>query len=404
MGDVVERYAQRDVGNREGDSAIGNTSSQRRSRRGWRRCSVHTGQTRNTRIDGRWWQGLRDSHGQSGVEFQDDIDPRLGFINWVQFLALLRQVIHCLADGCILEFEPGNDRPFEFFLKSVDFARIPFLRHKVAQRRVDIEFPHRIRPRLGHALQVAPPCFEGTDGMKITLGLADFLHQHPRGLVVRVDIQDSFAPLEGDVVAIGFEVALGLDEELFDILHVFAVAWPDGLVVVIGIFEVGEDENGLPAARVVALVGDDAQRAFGVLVAAFGDALFGQPAARRAKAPERPVIGRPGEFGVWDKIAGKLVARRGLFVVADLHGRIRVFEHLLAPPMIVLTTQQLLLRGALNATLGEGKRRSNDHRRGEERGDSGSERGSGHGCDRLVGCDWSKFAPGRPGAAWELRG
>ena len=240
--------------------------------------------------------------------------------------------------------------------------------------------------------------------MEITLGLADFLHQHPRGLVVRVDIQDLFAPLEGDVVAIGFEVALGLDEELFDFLHVGAVAWPDGLVVVIGIFEVGEDENGLPAARVVALVGDDAQRAFGVRVAAFGDALFGQPATRRAKAPERPVIGRPGEFGVRDKIAGKLVARRGLFVVADLHGRIRVFEHLLAPPLVVLTTRQLLLRGTLNATLGEGKRRSNDHRRGEERGDSGSERGFGHGCDRLVGCDWSKFAPGRPGAAWELRG
>ena len=227
--------------------------------------------------------------------------------------------------------------------------------------------------------------------MEIALRAVDFFLHGAGRLVVFVDAENLLAALEGVVEARGVVKALGLGEELLHPLDVATVLRRDGAIVIRRVFEMGEDDDGLLAARIVAVVGDDAQGVLRVGVAALGDPLFRQLATRVAKALERAVIGLPGERGVRDDIARRLVESRGLFVVPDFHRPVAVFDRLLPTAFVFHAAAALPLRCTDHAAGGEGNGRCNKHRGDQQRGDRGGEWESGHGCDGLVGSDRVKM-------------
>ena len=139
----------------------------------------------------------------------------------------------------------------------------------------DIEFAEGRCPSQIHVLDHAGPGFV-VGGHAVVAHLpVDLFLKFPRRAIVGIDIEDLFAALLRQVEAAAVVKALGFDEILFHLLDVGAEFWPDRLVVIIRLLEVGEEDDGLLAVRIVAVVEHDVQDILGILVVAVGDPLGG---------------------------------------------------------------------------------------------------------------------------------
>ena len=111
-----------------------------------------------------------------------------------------------------------------------------------------------------------------------------------RGDVVRVEIQDLFVFLEGEIVTARAVIAFGVVEQLLHVLDLGDELRAHRPVEVTGLGKVSEELERLPAIRIVAIAHNFANDLLGLAIFAFGDSLLGKPDAALAKARDRCVV------------------------------------------------------------------------------------------------------------------
>ena len=285
-GDVVEGFAQRDVGEVDGD-------------------------------------GLRSGR---GVQFQHDVDPAVA----IRGIAVLlggdvAQVFDGLAHGGVGEVEAGDEDLVELAVDRLRAAagQDGLLEHGGGAEigAFDRSFPRPVDfgdhgcPRVvvsgvGHA----------------GAGEIDFLHAAARGDVVAVEAQDFLVFAEGFVEPRGIVKTLGVEKQLFDFLDLADEARSDRLVEIVGRLEAGEEALGGLVIRVVLRLEQHLDGGLGIFPATFGDALLGQSHDRFGKTVEGDGA-QVADIGcVGQGIDGRLVLRVGRFVFAA-HQRFRAACH-----------------------------------------------------------------------------
>ena len=132
----------------------------------------------------------------------------------------------------------------------------------------------------------------------MSLGVIDPLLTAPRGDVIGIEVEDLLIFLEGEIVAAGVVVALGITEELLHILYLGDELRAHRLVEIAGLRKVSEKVERFAAIGIITITHHFAHNHLCFRVFAFGNTLLGQLHSALAKAIDRGVMLLGGGEGI----------------------------------------------------------------------------------------------------------
>ena len=142
-----------------------------------------------------------------------------------------------------------------------------------------LHLPNSSRPRFVVSLLIV-----------IVFRVVDLLFAVTRGGIVRIDSQNLFVFLEGQIVTGRVVITVGIGQEFFYFLNFFDELRSHRFVEIAGLLQMREQLQGRPAIRIVAIFQDLAHNRFGFDKFAVGDVLLGDFNATFAKTGDRFVM------------------------------------------------------------------------------------------------------------------